>query len=176
MSNLSIYSFSHMSTDYDYRRAYGGTGDEVSLSTAGGMKSTHAPYGVKDRMNYDDESSRSRFGSDASSRMRSEKGNVSLFSEDDSFEAMYNEEDRFVVEAPPGKLGIVIDKPNGHLPVVHAIKDTSVLADQIRIGDKLLAVDGIDTANMTAMRVSQLISSRAGSKRMMTFMRSRHVP
>lgn len=160
-----------MSTDYDYKRAYGGVGDEGTVSTAGGNKSAYAPH----RMNDEDES-RQRFGSDASSKMKSVGGNISLFSEDDSFEAMYNEEEKFVVAAPPGKLGIVIDTPNAGLPVVHAIKDTSVLADQVRIGDKLVAVDGIDTTTLSAIRVSKLISSRAHTKRMMVFVRSRNDP
>ena len=29
--------------------------------------------------------------------------------------------------------------------MIHAIKDTSVLVDKVRIGDKLISVDGVDT-------------------------------
>ncbi len=167
---------SHFSTDYDYKRAYGGTGEEISVSTAGGNRSGYGPYGAATPTN-DDDYSRQRFGSDASSKVgKSVAGNVSLFSDDDSFEQMYNEEEKFVVAAPPGKLGIVIDKPSNGLPVVHAIKDTSVLADQVRIGDKLISVDDIDTTTMNAIRVSKLISSRADNQRMMVFKRSRNDP
>jgi C-terminal processing protease CtpA/Prc len=34
------------------------------------------------------------------------------------------------------------------VPVVHAIKDTSVLGDRVRVGDRLLAVDGEDCTAM----------------------------
>ena len=43
-----------------------------------------------------------------------------------------------VVEAPAGKLGVVIDTPDDGAPVVHAVKDTSVIANQIQVGDKLI--------------------------------------
>jgi hypothetical protein len=165
---------SHLSLDYDYKRAYGGAGDEASVSTAGGTKSVYAPHAPADKIN-DENSSRSRFNSDASSsRMKSVAGHISLFSEDESFEAMYNEEEKFVVAAPPGKLGIVIDRPSAGIPVVHAIKDTSVLVSSVRIGDKLIAVDGLDTTSMSAIQVSKLISSKAQNTRMMTFIRPRN--
>ena len=38
-------------------------------------------------------------------------------------------------------LGVVIDTPDEGAPVVHAIKDSSCIADQIKVGDKLIAVD-----------------------------------
>ena len=75
--------------------------------------------------------------------------------------------------APPGKLGVVIDNPTNSVPMVHAIKETSVLADRVRIGDKLVSVDGQDTTEMTAIGVSKLISSKAmNARRHMVFMRS----
>ena len=169
----NIYN-SHLSLDYDYKRAYGGAGDETSVSTAAGNKSVYAPHALADRMS-DENSSRSRFNSDADSKMKSVDGHISLFSEDESFEAMYNEEERFVVAAPPGKLGIVIDTPTGGIPFVHAIKDTSVLVESVRIGDQLISVDGLDTTSLSAIQVSKLISSKAQNTRMMTFVRSRNM-
>ncbi|KAL7551370.1 hypothetical protein ACHAWF_014568 [Thalassiosira exigua] len=68
---------------------------------------------------------------------------------------------RVVVEAPPGKLGIVVDNPAGDLPVVHAIKETSVLNGRAGVGDRLLKVDEVDCRGMTAVQVSRLISSRS---------------
>merc|ERR1712003_279567 len=85
-----------------------------------------------------------------------------IFSDDVSFEQQFTEmEDRFEVVAPAGKLGMVIDTPSGGMPVVHAIKDTSILADRVMVGDRLISVDDIDTTGFTAMQVSRLISQKA---------------
>jgi len=100
-----------------------------------------------------------------------------LFGDDDTLENIYNnanaveqqhippydEEDseRITVVAPAGKLGIVIDNPGGEVPVVHAIKETSVLHGRVNVGDLLLSVDEQDCRGMSAVAVSKLISSRS---------------
>jgi C-terminal processing protease CtpA/Prc len=121
----------------------------------------------------DSMASRQRFDSVGnSSNTKSVAGNISLFSEDNSFEAMYSQEEKIIVFAPAGKLGVVIDAPSHGVPMVHAIKDTSVLADRVRIGDRLVAVDNSDTTNMSAIQVSKLISSKAmNPTRKMVFIR-----
>lgn len=84
------------------------------------------------------------------------------------------EEERVVVIAPHGSLGVVIGTPSG-FPAIHAIKETSVIIDEVQIGDKLVSVDGEDTTKMTAIRVSNLIGSKAlNPKRVLVF--SRPVP
>ena len=114
--------------------------------------------------------------SETSSRIQS-TSKVSLMSDDNSFEAMYNEEEKIVVRAPAGKLGIVIDTPSGGAPVVHAIKDTSVLAGQVRIGDKLVSIDDHDTMGMSALHISKVISSKAANpERIMVFTRRNSEP
>lgn len=56
---------------------------------------------------------------------------------------------------------------------MHAIKDTSVLIDEVEIGDKLISVDGIDTTKMSAISVSNLIGSKAmNNERILVFTRS----
>jgi len=96
----------------------------------------------------------------------------SIFSDDASFERQFTGreerfevvakiEERFEVVAPAGKLGMVIDTPSGGMPVVHAIKDTSILADRVMVGDRLISVDDEDTTGFTAMQVSRLISQKA---------------
>lgn len=98
-----------------------------------------------------------------------------IFSDDSSFEEQYQDaQDSFNVMAPAGKLGMVIDTPSGGIPVVHAIQETSVLASQVRVGDRLLSVDGEDCACMTAMQVSKLISRKAKNiSRALVFSRPR---
>jgi PDZ domain len=83
------------------------------------------------------------------------------------------QEEVIVIEAPAGKLGVVIDTPDEGAPVVHAVKDSSVIADQIQVGDKLIAVDDIDVRSMTAIKVSKLISKKSGNPvRRLTVVRS----
>lgn len=114
--------------------------------------------------------------SSANSTTLSKLGRMSdsLFEDDASFEQQFAvPEQRFDVLAPAGKLGMVIDTPNGGAPVVHAIKDTSVLADRVRVGDRLMSVDGEDCTAMTAMQVSKLISLKSEKPtRVLLFARS----
>lgn len=80
-----------------------------------------------------------------------------------SYDDRLPREQVIVVEAPAGKLGVVIDTPDDGAPVVHAVKDTSVIADQIRVGDKLIKVDDEDVRSMTAIKVSKLISKKSAN-------------
>lgn len=99
----------------------------------------------------------------------------SLFSDDMSFEQQFVDiEESFEVDAPNGKLGMVIDTPSGGAPVVHAIKDSSVLADRVTVGDRLISVDDEDTTALTAMQVSKMISKKADNpSRILVFARTR---
>jgi len=80
------------------------------------------------------------------------------------------------IDAPAGKLGVVIDTPDDGAPVVHAVKDSSIIADQICVGDKLIAVDDEDVRSMTAIKVSKLISKKsANPSRKLTIVRTSFV-
>ena len=65
------------------------------------------------------------------------------------------------VVAQSGVLGIVIDNPTRTTPVVHAIKETSILNGRVHVGDLLMSVDEVDCRGMTAVAVSKLIGSRS---------------
>jgi membrane-associated protease RseP (regulator of RpoE activity) len=150
--------------DYDYSKAYGGGGD-TSVSSAGGT-----------------------FGSQTQGQSMLDPANAAAtgaalggasFSDADSFEAAYRDPNANVKEelinvfAPPGKLGVVIDTPDDGAPVVHAVKDSSVIADKMQVGDKLVAVDDEDVRSMTAIKVSKLISRKsANPSRKLTIIRS----
>lgn len=103
----------------------------------------------------------------------------SIFSDDASFEEQFNEPEQqvpFEIIVPAGKLGMVIDTPNGGFPIVHAIKDTSILADRVRVGDRLVSVDGQDCTTMTAVQVSKLISLKSDQEsRVLVFVRSKAI-
>jgi len=145
--------------DYDYTKHY--------RNTRGA-----APTNTRDRLASEEMSKMSSVQSISMSKLG--KMEEHLFADDASFEEQFiDPEERLDVVAPPGKLGMVIDTPNGGTPIVHAIKETSVLVDQVRVGDRLLSVDGEDCTGMTAIQVSKLISLKSEKPaRVLVFARS----
>ena len=77
----------------------------------------------------------------------------------------------FEIRAPPGKLGMVVDTPNGGVPVVRAIRPDSVLHGNVLVGDRLISVDNKDVTNLTALEVSSLISLKQHQHRLLVFCR-----
>ena len=72
---------------------------------------------------------------------------------------------RFVINVPPGRLGMLLDGTDG-IPTVNQIKPDSVFACQnVKVGDHLVAVDAIDVRGMEAIDVSQLIVMKARQPR-----------
>jgi len=69
--------------------------------------------------------------------------------------------EHITVVAASGVLGIVIDNPSRTTPVVHAIKESSILNGRVHVGDLLMSVDEVDCRRMTAVAVSKLIGSRS---------------
>lgn len=99
--------------------------------------------------------------------------NRTPFNDDDTVEVAYRNNpgnfnhninvgdyQRLVVIAPSGKLGLVLDNVTGNLPIVHAVKDGSLLAGRLQKGDFLLSVDEIDCHGMSAREVSDVITDR----------------
>lgn len=146
MSFCQIMSLSASNSTYDYANVYGGTGEAYSVSSAGAETNTSRFTSVD---------------SDAS-KMR----NSAMTPE------ISRKEERFEVRAPPGKLGMVIDTPNNGPPLVHAIRENSVMSTKVRIGDRLISVDGEDATRMDATKVSRMISSRVNNPvRLLVFTR-----
>jgi membrane-associated protease RseP (regulator of RpoE activity) len=137
--------------DYDYSKAYGGGGD-TSVSSAGGtfgsQTHTHAAGGATLGASTLGNPLDSAYG-DGGSNFRGQNASV--------------REELIDIYAPPGKLGVVIDTPDDGAPVVHAVKDSSVIADKLQVGDKLVAVDDEDVRSMTAIKVSKLISRKSAN-------------
>jgi len=152
-SSLPTYGDTSVATvDYDYSRAYGNAGNH-SLSDAGGTLGSRTRQTAADPIP----------GS----------GNT-IFSDDPTFDQAYEDvrEELIDVYAPAGKLGVVIDTPDSGAPIVHAVKDTSPIADKVQVGDKLVAVDDEDVRAMTAIKVSKLISKKStNASRKMTIIR-----
>jgi C-terminal processing protease CtpA/Prc len=72
----------------------------------------------------------------------------------------FDSDGHFVIYAPAGRLGLVMDSPDECGPVVYIVKENSVLIDQIKVGDRLIGVDDIDVRSFTAIKVSKLMSRR----------------
>jgi len=143
--------------DYDYSKAYGGGGDTSVVSSAGGT------FG---------DNTRQSTGDVATATVAARAALGASFDSESGFATNVKEE-VLLIDAPPGKLGVVIDTPDDGAPVVHAVKDSSVIADQIRVGDKLVAVDNEDVRSMTAIKVSKLISRKsANPSRKLTVVRT----
>jgi len=139
--------------DYDYSKAYGGNNSFTASSFSRRQQSQPSPPSQQPH-----------------------QSSFSVFSDDASFDAHYQEpykEHTIEVLAPAGKLGVVIDTPDEGAPIVHAIKETSCVADKLKVGDKLLRVDEEDVTAMTAIKVSKLISRKsANAVRKLTIVRT----
>jgi hypothetical protein len=102
--------------DYDYSKAYGGGADH-SVSSAGGTFGSNRMRSVPIRESWLLEALLLWVG----------------YSDDGSYGAGAPNvrEELIDVYAPAGELGVVIDTPDDGAPVVHAIKDSSVIADKL---------------------------------------------
>ena len=165
--------------DYDYAEAFGGAGD--SLSGAGGtLGQTIGTIDYDYAAAYGGDRSLSEAGGTVGSRFRQAgadclevvlpttaplgSGNT-IFSDDPTFEEVYEEVREILLDvyAPGGKLGVIIDTPDDGAPMIHAIKEDSPIADKVRVGDKLVAIDDEDVRPMTAKKVSKLLSTKANN-------------
>jgi len=84
---------------------------------------------------------------------------------------------KIICIAPPGKLGIVIEKHDGGFPAVETIKKTSPLGEAIVPGDRLMSVDEENVSDyMSANLVSNAISKKShNSERILVFVRHMQV-
>ncbi len=148
---------------------YAGAAGASDLSSAGGT--------------YGDQTQKSKFSAVESILTPGMTPGQSIFTDDDTLfnEHMRNQrgqesagnEQLLEIYAPGGKLGVVIDTPNMGGPIVHNIKDTCPIADQLRVGDKLVAVDDVDVRSMTAVKVSKFISQKSNNpQRKLTILRA----
>jgi C-terminal processing protease CtpA/Prc len=79
-----------------------------------------------------------------------------------------------VILAPKGKLGVVIDTTK-HGPVVFQVKDGSPLQGAVFPGDRIIAIDDIDTTGMTANNITTIMSRKAELGRRITVVSKENV-
>jgi len=65
------------------------------------------------------------------------------------------------IVAPPGKLGIILaNKFDTKGTVISGVRSSSVLADQIFPGDRIVAIDGEDVSRMTVSEITTIMARK----------------
>ena len=80
-----------------------------------------------------------------------------------------------IVVAPPGKLGILLlnNKIRGvpSTPTyVSAVRNESVLAGKVRVGDQLMKIDGEDVSQCNSKQIMAIMVTKSESERVLEFM------
>jgi PDZ domain len=76
---------------------------------------------------------------------------------------------RITVTAPPGKLGIILaNKADAKGTVVSGVRTSSVLADKIAPGDRIVAIDGEDVSLMTVSEITSIMARKNEYERTLT--------
>jgi hypothetical protein len=75
------------------------------------------------------------------------------------------------IDAPPGKLGIFIDQ-SAEGPFIHSLKRKSALNGVLFEGDLIVAVDGQDTREWGAEKLTHYVATKSRYERKITIMRS----
>ena len=76
---------------------------------------------------------------------------------------------RVTVNAPPGKLGIILaNKADSKGTVVSGVRTTSPLADKITPGDRIVAIDGEDVSLMTVSEITTIMARKGDFDRTLT--------
>jgi hypothetical protein len=75
------------------------------------------------------------------------------------------------VVAPPGKLGIILaNKADSKGTVVSGVRTSSVLADKISPGDRIVEIDGEDVSRMTVSEITTIMARKGEFERTLTIL------
>jgi hypothetical protein len=78
---------------------------------------------------------------------------------------------RITVLAPPGKLGIILaNKADAKGTVVSGVRTSSVMAEKISPGDRIVAIDGEDVSLMTVSEITTIMARKNDFERTLTVM------
>ncbi len=86
-----------------------------------------------------------------------------------------NDNDKFTVVAPPGKLGIILtdrtdSRARGTYVYVSRVLTASVLATQVNPGDRIIAIDNEDVSQMNAKEVATIMARKSEFERVLTLL------
>jgi hypothetical protein len=78
---------------------------------------------------------------------------------------------KMIVVAPPGKLGIILaNKADSKGTVVSGVRTSSVLAEKISPGDRIIAIDGEDVSLMTVSEITTIMARKSDFERQLSVM------
>lgn len=85
---------------------------------------------------------------------------------------------RITVNAPPGKLGIIlVNKADSKGTVVSGVRTSSVLSEKIHPGDRIVAIDGEDVSHMSVSEITTIMARKSEFERTLTVLTTpRHHP
>lgn len=76
---------------------------------------------------------------------------------------------KVTIQAPPGKLGIILaNKADSKGTVVSGVRSSSVLAEKISPGDRIVAIDGEDVSLMTVSEITTIMARKSDFERTLT--------
>jgi hypothetical protein len=76
---------------------------------------------------------------------------------------------KVTVVAPPGKIGIILaNKADTKGTVVSGVRTTSVLAEKVSPGDRIIAIDGEDVSRMTVSEITTIMARKSEFERTLT--------
>ncbi|KAL7512692.1 hypothetical protein ACHAXN_009739 [Cyclotella atomus] len=96
----------------------------------------------------------------------------STFSGDSKVASVLNSRVRRDLQAPPGKLGIMVANTAGFGPAVHTLRDSSPMAGLIFVNDIIIAINDTDTREFTATQITQMMKDTVDQERKITVLSS----
>jgi len=155
--------------------AYGASEDEESLYTShpthkvapNGNSSSHLTSSFSGEASENNSATSSTLSSDYNYRDAFKNisksvvsGTLGSASNTASLEDPPTECEEYTVDAPRGKLGLILETSDQGCPIVQEIKLTSPLNGKVQVGDRLHSVDGRDVTMVMSETVSRVIASK----------------
>ena len=151
--------FSISSIDHDYKmaqiqRSTGGEASDRTMSSDGLTLGDH----TNGTYSYGSQAGHSNPSLFQDSSLENSSYTQSLYSD------RPNRDEVIHILAPPGKLGMSIETPDDGIIMVHGIKTTSPIFDELKVGDRILALDDEDVRFYTALKISKMITNKSSNK------------
>jgi hypothetical protein len=171
-SDIEDSTIGSANIEYDYRKAFG---DVQSLTDSQLVESSDgsSPHRRSHRFgSLDDPSLQNNGGMAAAGGGGSMSDIVTAAGDTTAESPFYVSEEQFDVVAPAGLLGLILETSiEDGRPMVYSIKPSSSLAHILKVGDRLLAVDGCDVSRIRASDVSRMIAEKKDRSRQLVFCR-----
>mmetsp|Transcript_9857 Transcript_9857/g.13209 ORF Transcript_9857/g.13209 Transcript_9857/m.13209 type:complete len:474 (+) Transcript_9857:195-1616(+) len=164
-SMLSSAEESTPSIDYDYSNTFRDHGSSTVVSSAGGTaggSTTYSQdaYSGRSFDNNSHNSNSSQSSSPAAVHPTTILQNGFKIKVRNTNNSCITKEISLDIYAPPGKLGIVIDRDD-YAIFVHSVKDHSSVIGKLFAGDKLIAIDDECIRFKTVKEVSRMVAERS---------------